>query len=102
MDIKLIEVVKKLKALDTKGNDYVNSLPQPFDMCVIDNDYSSSLISSFHIMLKEIFKEHEEDIAWFLYEWKPGNKEPQIWLADGTAIIVETEDQYYEYLAKYC
>jgi hypothetical protein len=45
-----------------------------------------------------LFGVNTEEVVWFLYEWKPGNKEPQIFLADGTKIVLETEEQYYKYL----
>lgn len=99
MITSLIELVKKLKKLDNEAEAYLDKLPSEFNI-VFDNTYTSSRGRMLDITMIELFGGMYEDVAWFLYEWKPGNKKPCTWLADGTAYIFETEDDYYKYLSE--
>lgn len=101
MKNKLIEVVRELKRLDTKSQAYINSIPSEFSI-IFDNEYTDSKCKMNDLLIHALFKEKAEDIFWFIYEWEPGKKTPQIWLADDTEIILETEEDYYKYLKGYC
>lgn len=94
---ELIELVKELKRLDIQAENYISKLPSEFSI-IFDNDYTNCKGLMFDKTAQILFGSMYEDIMWFLYEWKPGNKKPQIWLADGTTYVLETEEDYYKYL----
>ena len=101
MKTKLIEVVRQLKELDTLAQEYISKVPTGFDV-IYDNDYANTLGQINDVLVQALFKDYSADIFWFLYEWKPGKNTPQIILEDGTEIILETEEDYYQYLKDYC
>jgi len=98
MSPELIEVVKTLKQLDRRAEEYVKTIPPEFSSIIYDNEYANSNGMKSDLLIRALFGGNSEEIFWFLYEWKDGKKSPQIWLADGTPIILETEEQYYKYL----
>ena len=101
MKTKLIEVVKRIKELNTEGHNYLDNLPTGLDV-IYDNDYANTIGQINDVLVHALFKDYSADIFWFLYEWKPGKNTPQIILEDGTEIILETEEDYYQYLKDYC
>lgn len=94
MDKKLINLVRKIKDLDTQAIEYINKVMYPIDCFILDNEYSNcnALIQS--ALLKQVFGDMYEDISWFLYEWKPGYT---IGVGDVTYVI-NSEEDYYKYL----
>lgn len=102
MKTKLIEVVRQLKELDTVAQEYLDQVPTDLSVAVFDNTYVNSKGEAYDVLVHALFGSMSADIFWFLYEWKPGSKDVQIILADGTYIFLETEEDYYKYLKDYC
>jgi hypothetical protein len=98
MTPELIEVVRKLKSLDNEAEEYISPIPYDIANAIFDNTYVNAKGLMLDTVVDALFGVNTEEVVWFLYEWKPGNKEPQIFLADGTKIVLETEEQYYKYL----
>jgi hypothetical protein len=101
MRTELIEVVKELKQLEDSNTKFLDILPTSL-FSITDNEYVNNQQEAKDLLIRALFKENTEDIFWFLFEWEKGKKTPQIYLESGEEIILETEDDYYQYLEKYC
>lgn len=99
MHENLIKLIKEIRELDQKAEEYINKLVYPIDMFMVDNEHSNcqSLIQSK--LMREVFGDMYEDVTWFLYEWKPGYT---ITTGANTpeekTYVIETEENYYKYL----
>jgi hypothetical protein len=97
MKSELIELVKQLRYDIDKGRDYLSQIPMDIRSSIFDNKYTSILDRSASLMRKIVFGKDTCTIEWFLYDWVPGNTEPQMWVS-GTPYIFETAEQFYKYL----
>lgn len=101
MNEEQIELLKAVRALRIEADEYIDKLPHDLAFILIDNGYANAVSMIGDKTLKMIFGDMYEEISWFLYEFKPKDT-PQIWLADKTPIIINSDEDYYEYLRKYC
>lgn len=101
MKEELISVIKKLRTLDKKATDYINTVPLSLQSAVFDNDYTTAYGQMHDVLIEALFKDNAEDVFWFLHEFKPSKTKVQIVLGDGTSFIFKNDEQYYDYLRKY-
>ena len=97
MKTELINVVRFLKASQTKSDLYVDSLPSQMSEMIIDNDYSQTQYSMMDAVMESLFGDMYEAIWWFLIEWNP-IKNPSFWLEDKSEVKITCENDFYEYL----
>lgn len=95
MKKELIDLVKELRALDIRGQAYLSTIPYPFDMAMVDNEYQHMNTAAQAILMKAVFGDLYEDVYWFFYEWHPGFS---MTTADGVEYVFNTEEDYYKYL----
>jgi len=98
MKAELISVVKQLKDLDNEQEAFIASCPSSVGYIFADNAYTSAKGMQVDLLINALFGHLAEEIFWFLLEWKPGNKGPQMWESNGTPWIFETAEDYYKYL----
>lgn len=97
MDENQIQLVKEIRELDQQASTYLIKLPSLIDTFIIDNEYANCQSRIQSILMQSIFGEVYDDICWFLYEWQPGYT---IEVLGGTVYILNTEEDYYNYLRK--
>lgn len=100
MNEELIKVLQEVRKLRIEADAYLDSLPSDLSPYVMDNTYVNAVSMIGDKLLKRLFGTMYEDVSWFLYEFKP-RETPQIWLADGTPITLNSDDDYYNYLRAY-
>lgn len=97
MKAELINVVRQLKALDNAANVYLDSVPREFTGIMVDNPYAESQWNMIKVLCTEMFGDMYDDIDWFLTAWD-AERNNKFWLADDTEIVINTAEDYYEYL----
>ena len=99
MKPELINVVKQLRKLTQRQDQYIESLPREFQEVVQDNEYTNCASMQTDVVLKELFgSEMYEDVCWFLYEFTPGKSPGPHIIVNGTEYFLLSDDDYYEYL----
>ena len=100
MKTELINVVKQLRKLMQRQDEYIDSIPREFQEVVQDNEYSNCASMQVDIMLQALFgTKYYEEVCWFLYEFEAGkSKGPHVRLPCGTHYCFLTDDDYYTYL----
>ena len=96
-----ISLIKQIRQNTLDESKYLDKIPADIYSAFFDNTYTNSQYNSIRILLEFVFGKSfaEHEISWLLYEFKPSD-EPQIWLADGTEIVLKSDDDYYAYLRK--
>lgn len=97
MNKELIDLIKEIRVLDAQGEAYLSTIPTPFDMILVENDFQIANYKIQNILMRQVFGNTYEDICWFLYEWKPGYS---IKTQDGVEYTFNTEEDYYKYLER--
>jgi hypothetical protein len=99
MKKELIDVVRKLRNLNKRQEDYLNKIPSDIRDAVFDNSYVNDLSMKNDILMSALFDEVVvEDIFWFLYEYREGSEGPHIKRPDGVEFTFNTDEDYYTYL----
>ncbi len=89
-----LALLKQLRELQTKTNEYVDSLSNDIGTFLIDNKYSDGINRMNDLLIDAAFGDLSYDASYFLYEWRPGFN---ITEADGTEWVLDTEEDYYKY-----
>ena len=97
MSPELIEVVKRLKALNTEADKYLDKLPEDLLTFVYDNVHANCIGLKVDALAQTLFGEHYETVEWYLYEFEPSDS-PQLWLADGTPVTLSCDEDFVRYL----
>ena len=94
----MIELYEREK----EGSAYLDTIPSDIQSAFFDNKYCESLAFQTDLLRRALFDGMglSEEVEFFLYEWKQGDPNPQIWLEDGTAVSVETFDDYMDYIER--
>ena len=99
MKKELIDVVRKIRQLDKRQQEYIDNIPADIKAAFFDNSYVNDLAMKNDILLTALFGETvSEDIFWFLYDYKEGSSGPHVEYPDGTQFTFTTDDDYYKYL----
>lgn len=85
-------IFRELYTSKVKREQYLESVPKDLQAAIYDNCYVNSTFIDYEMLLENVFVEHYEAIAWFLYEWNPGYKVDDIEIND--------IDQYIEFMKK--
>lgn len=109
MEAKLIEVVRRLKEFDNRGQAWLKLLPSDINMAFIDNGYIDAMHMANQTMFQALFGDFSEDVAWFLYEWNPESNNI-FWTYENKGTpeekeiewLIDSESAYYSYLEKAC
>lgn len=109
MDVKLINVVRKLKQYDNEGQNWLNSLPSDINMVFFENGYVDSVCNARQELFAALFGIYADDVNWFLYEYDPVRLN-KIWTYENkgtpeekeTEWVIDSEESYYNYLEKAC
>jgi hypothetical protein len=91
------ELIRELKRLNELNSSYLDKIPYEFSNIVVGNEYAENNYTIIILLLKSVFAELYWDVEWFLNEWDPV-KNNKFWLEDGTEIIINSVDDYIEYL----
>jgi hypothetical protein len=101
MKPELIEVVRKLREIESRQHAYINKLPADISGAVFDNEYSNLQGYKFDLVLQALFGDFAEDVYWFLYDFVPGNTPgPHVVESNNTEHTFNSDDDYYDYLKK--
>lgn len=100
MKPELIQVVKELRNLMQRQDQYIESIPREFQELVQDNEYSFCGSMQVDVLLQALFDtKYYHEVCWFLYEFTPGKSQgPHVRLPCGTHYTFLTDDDYYAYL----
>jgi hypothetical protein len=96
---ELIDIVCKLKEIREAQDVYFQTIPTDLRACIFDNKYIDLLETKVQILTDIAFKGSQEDIYWFLYEFKAGQTDgPHIIDQTGKKWTFKTNKDYYRYL----
>ena len=99
MKNEMILVVRHLKEMEEKMNQFISSIPPDINSVFFDNVYVNCLAVQRDRLIGELFTESYGDIFWFLLEFEAGKTPgPHIILKDGTEFIFKTNEDFYKYL----
>lgn len=98
MKKELIPILKKIKEIEHKQNDYLDSVPSDISSVVFDNEYANMNGIKFDIVLQALFGDYIEEVYWFLYEFKPGKSLGPHITVDQKEYTFKDEQDYYDYL----
>ena len=99
MKQELILVVRHLKEMQEKMEQYISSIPPDLNSVFFDNVYVNCLQVQTDRLIGELFTESYEDIFWFLHEFEAGKTPgPHIIHKDGTEFTFNYNEDFYKYL----
>ena len=96
---KIIEVLKVAREEDAKAEAFLRTIPLSVNQVFFETPYIEAREKMFSSALRALTSGHEflyYDVIWFLYELGPNNK--TFWLADKTPVVINTDEDYYNYL----
>ncbi len=93
---KFKSIVTMLKIEDDKREAWLSSIPWSLREAFFDNEYVASFQGIINNLLEVLLPNEclEEDVNWFLFEWRPGFT---IFVADKDYVINNIDD-YFEYI----
>ena len=101
MNQELIDIVRKLKDLGTKQDEYIKTIPSDIGSAFFDNEYTYLISMQRDLLINQLFGDMADDVTWFLYEFEAGKSPgPHCILADGTEYVYNTNEDYYTYLTE--
>ena len=99
MKNEMILVVRHLKEMQEKMEQYLSSIPPDLNSVFFDNVYVNCLQVQTDRLIGELFTESYEDIFWFLHEFEAGKTPgPHIIRKDGTEFTFNYNEDFYKYL----
>ena len=92
---KFKSIVNILKTEDEKREVWISTLPWSLREAFFDNEYVSSLHGTISHLMEALLSSEllEDDVNWFLFEWKPGFT---IFAGDKDYVINDIDD-YFSY-----
>ena len=93
---KFKSIVNILKTEDEKREVWISTLPWSLREAFFDNEYVASLHGIISNLLEVLLPNEclEDDVNWFIFEWRPGFT---ILVADKIYVINDIDD-YFEYI----
>lgn len=99
MKQELIDVVRKIRKLNKRQEEYVDKLPVDIQDMFLDNAYVNDLSMKNDILMSALFGPVVvEDIFWFIYEYKQGSPGPHVTIDSEDTITFNTDEDFYKYL----
>jgi hypothetical protein len=101
MKNEMILVVRHLKEMQEKMDQYINTIPRDIRTTFFDNEYVNCLTVQRDRLIGELFNESSvfEDIFWFLYEFEAGKTPgPHIVRPNGIEFTFNYNEDFYKYL----
>jgi hypothetical protein len=99
MKTELIDVLKKIRKLNTDQDSYLDSVPRDLRCSVFDNKFAELEGLKYDMLMQTLFGDLYEDVCWFLYEFNPNNlsiNSPHI-VDNDKEYTFKSDDDVYEY-----
>lgn len=99
MKKELIDVVRKIRNLNKRQEEYLDKIPSDIRDAFFDNSYVNDMSMKNDILMLALFGDIVvEDVFWFLYEYKEGSAGPHVSLDSEDTLTFNTDEDYYKYL----
>lgn len=98
MKKELIDLLKLIRKCEKRKDAYLDKLPIGLNVAFIENDMHDAQTEVQCELMKAVFGDLYDEVAWFLWDLNMTSEGPHIVEADGKMWTFKTDEDYYKYL----